>query len=93
MLTDQAVCLRLLEARVERASAGRARLFTPMALTIRIAKTAPSLDRRTARARAEAAAQAKGHHARVLEKATVRLERVDGPPFWEYVVEFPNASG
>jgi hypothetical protein len=63
-----------------------------MALTIRIPKTDPQLDRRSARARAGAAAEAKGHQPRELEKARVRLERVDGPPFWEYVVEFPDTS-
>jgi hypothetical protein len=63
-----------------------------MALTIRVPKADPTLDRRAAREHAQMAAEATGHQPHELERATIRLERVDGTPSWEYVVEFPNVT-
>jgi hypothetical protein len=66
-------------------------LRRPMALTIRIPKTYPELDRREARLLAQEIAEADGHDPRTLRKSNSRIEAVDGAVPWEYVVEFPDA--
>jgi len=63
-----------------------------MALTIRIPKTHPELNRRAAVLRARVIAETKGHKADELHRPKTRLEHVEGPALWEYVIEFPDAS-
>jgi hypothetical protein len=69
-----------------------AKLRQPMALTIRIPKTYPGLDRREARALAQEIAEGQGHQPDTLRKSNTRIEAVDGAVPWVYVVEFPDAS-
>jgi hypothetical protein len=63
-----------------------------MALTIRIPKTYPELDPREARELAIKIAEADGHQLRELRRPNTRMEAVEGPVLWEYVVEFPDAT-
>jgi hypothetical protein len=63
-----------------------------MPLTIRVPKTYPELDRRTAREMAQEIAEADGYRSDELQKSSTRLERVERAVSWEYVVEFPDAS-
>jgi hypothetical protein len=63
-----------------------------MALTIRIPKIHPQLDRRAATEQARAIARADGYQPHKLRKATTRLERVESTVTWEYVVEFSDAT-
>jgi hypothetical protein len=62
-----------------------------MPLAIRIPKTYPELDRRTAREMAQEIAEADGHQPYELRKANTTVERVEGAVPFEYVVEFPYA--